>query len=630
MIINHNMPASNAYNRLGLNQVGSSKTMEKLSSGLRINRAGDDAAGLAISEKMRSQVRGLNQASRNAQDGVSLIQTAEGALGEVHNMLGRMKELAVQAANGTNTADDREKLQAELNQLTSEVNKIGNTTEFNTMKLLNGGAASSKADTTGPMPELGIIGGTNKVDAVTAYGELKIGTNGVQANATGEKNALDGQTITFSVGEKEFKITFKQDDAGTYTAGTMSAGTNEGSNVTINFNATTSGISAADLGKAINSALSLMSKQDIVIGGQTTALGSVFTLGADGTSVAITAKAAREGETINLNTSLTDASNSEILAVESNRIGKVAQTATTVTATMDFTGKTGLDLDGQAINFAGVDYVFTSNDDAVDTETTKFIKLSNIKDTTATGKPPKALKDITASEMIDELIKVTGSTFGKDSDPTGKITIAKSGTDKLTFATARKGDESAEAFKELFGAASTTGASGSTFKATLQVGANEGQMMAIEISDMRAKALGISGPMNQSATGNIEEGAQAAKFTKSAGVSGTGTDNVMSEAALDIGTTDKASAAISVIDNAIKEVSEERSRLGAYQNRLEYTTNNLNTSSENLTAAESRIRDTDMAKEMMNYTKFNILNQAAQSMLAQANQAPQAVLQLLR
>lgn len=138
MIINHNIAALNTHRQLSTNTANTNKNIEKLSSGLRINRAGDDAAGLAISEKMRGQIRGLDQATRNAQDGISLIQTAEGALNETHSILQRMRELAVQSSNDTNTGQDRGELQKEMNQLTSEINRIGNTTEFNTKKLLNG------------------------------------------------------------------------------------------------------------------------------------------------------------------------------------------------------------------------------------------------------------------------------------------------------------------------------------------------------------------------------------------------------------------------------------------------------------------------------------------------------------
>ena len=146
MIINHNISALNNYRQMGINNAANAKSMEKLSSGLRINKAGDDAAGLAISEKMRAQVRGLDQASRNSQDGISMIQTAEGALQESHNILQRMRELATQAANDTNVDVDRNEIQKEMNQLTSEINRIGNTTEFNTQKILNGGMDSAKVE----------------------------------------------------------------------------------------------------------------------------------------------------------------------------------------------------------------------------------------------------------------------------------------------------------------------------------------------------------------------------------------------------------------------------------------------------------------------------------------------------
>jgi flagellin len=613
------MPAINAYGRLGVNQAASSKGMEKLSSGLRINRAGDDAAGLAISEKMRSQIKGLNQASRNAQDGVSLIQTAEGALGEVHSMLGRMKEIAVQAANGTNTVDDREKLQAELNQLTSEVNKIGNTTEFNTMKLLNGGSADSKTAASGPMPTATMEGGLNTVAAQTSEAKFNIGANGIVNGAAGQE-AWDGAKITFEVGGQKFNINFVQDD--TTADGTISAGTTAGSTITIKFNAGATSITQAAVTTAIDDAFNLMSTEDITMAGATTDLGSVFNLDAAGNSASISGDAARDGETINLSISGIE---DQYLSVEKALIGKAAVTATAPKATLDFSGKTGADVEGQGFNFKGIDYVFTSDDSKTDTDLTKYVNLKNIKDGSGI---PKALNDITGTDLAGELSKVLGSSFGQDKDDTGKITVANTGA-VITFTAARNGEESRAAFDEMFGTASA-GSNGDSFKASLQVGANEGQMMAIEINDMRSKALGISGGINQSAKGSVEDGAEEARFAKAAGVSASGTDNVMSEAALDISTTEKATSAISVVDNAIKLVSEERSRLGAYQNRLEYTTNNLNTSSENLTAAESRIRDTDMAKEMMNFTKYNILNQAAQSMLAQANQQPQNVLQLLR
>jgi flagellin len=177
MIINHNLPALNTYRNLGINTNETAKAMEKLSSGLRINRAGDDAAGLAISEKMRAQIRGLDQAARNAQDGISLIQTAEGALNETHSILQRMRELAVQAANDTYTTSDRAKLGAEVSQLTKEINRIASQTEFNTKKLLmSGGGASAIRFQVGANSGQQIKMSINKMDAKALLGASTFGS----------------------------------------------------------------------------------------------------------------------------------------------------------------------------------------------------------------------------------------------------------------------------------------------------------------------------------------------------------------------------------------------------------------------------------------------------------------------
>jgi len=314
MRINHNIASLNTHHQLTQNNGAQAKSLEKLSSGLRINRAGDDAAGLAISEKMRGQVRGLDQAARNSQDAISMIQTAEGALNETQNILQRMRELAVQAGNDTNTTVDRDEIQKEVNQLTSEINRIANTTEFNTSKLLDGSASGS------------------------------------------------------------------------------------GSKV-------------------------------------------------------------------------------------------------------------------------------------------------------------------------------------------------------------------------------------------MQIGANGGQTFTVQINTMDAVALGVAGSGGSSSVGSTYTSLTSAAANAAYKTSGVtnGTDNTTTfNGALDLSDASKASAAIDIINNSIQTVSAERSKLGAYQNRLEHTITNLGTSSENLTAAESRVRDVDMAKEMIGFTKNNILSQAAQAMMAQANQQPQGVLQLLR
>jgi flagellin len=331
MRINHNIASLNTYRQLSTNGANTQKSLEKLSSGLRINRAGDDAAGLAISEKMRGQIRGLEMASKNAQDGISLIQTAEGALNETHSILQRMRELSVQSANDTNTGADRVEIQKEVNQLAEEVSRIAKTTEFNTQKLLDGSVSSGF--------------------------KFHIGAN-------------NNQNITLNIGNMK----------------------------------------------------------------------------------------------------------SEILAV-------------------------------------GADYTVSADQDTV------------------TYKGTDGATDVTA-------------------------TYNATGTD---------------------GAGYYTGG---------------GALVVASSSKLAASSTGTFG--------------------------------------INVSTQSTANSAITVLDTAIGTVSAERSKLGAYQNRLEHTINNLGTSAENLTAAESRIRDVDMAKEMMEFTKNNILSQAAQSMLAQSNQQPSGVLQLLR
>lgn len=391
--------------------------MEKLSSGLRINKAGDDAAGLAISEKMRGQIRGLDMASKNAQDATSLIQTAEGALNETTSILQRMRELAVQASNDTNTGVDRGEIQKEINSLTSEINRIGNTTEFNTQKLLNG----------------------EKTTATVAA-------------ASGATNVTIGGVAGFNI-----------------SAGATNGSLANGINITF-----AEGVTA---GAAFNAA----------------------------------------GDTVTVTLDTIDTTNA---ASDIQTLIRAASTNV----------PSGLDM-------------------------TQFT--------------------VTGGANID----ATGVVVNETATLAGGI---NAGTG-LQF----------------------------------QIGANENQSMTLEIEDMRAAALGIAGTMN---TGT---------FT-AANTVNNGTNNLANEAALDVSSATNAAAAITKIQSAIEQVSAERSKLGANQNRLEYTVNNLSTSSENLTAAESRIRDVDMAKEMMDQTKNSILSQAAQAMLAQANQRPQGVLQLLR
>lgn len=414
MRIQHNIAALNTHRNLGANQASAAKNLEKLSSGFKINRAGDDAAGLAISEKMRGQISGLDMASKNASDSISLIQTAEGALNETHSILQRMRELAVQSSNDTNVTDDRDALQKEISQLTEEIDRIANTTEFNTQKLLDGGFK----------------------------GTFQIGANA-------------GQSINMDVDKMD----------------------------------------AASLGLTGTTVVA----KDITVTGLKD---GVYTV--DGTNVK---------------------------DKDGNVVGAVNATELTVT------GKAAVTMgDAKALNTTG--------------------NTITIKDGKATVEQ-KVSGDV--SKLAAGEYEVSGTNVLKDGQKVG--TLAGADDVKIDLA--------------------------------------DGTQASIKAAD-----LGLTTALDD-----------ASKFT----VKG-----------VDISTRDQASGSITAIDKAIKTVSEQRSSLGAVQNRLEHTINNLGTSSENLTAAESRIRDTDMAAEMMAFTKNNILSQAAQSMLAQANQQPQGVLQLLQ
>ncbi|RDW21373.1 flagellin [Oceanobacillus arenosus] len=456
MIINHNISALNAHRQLGANQNATANSLEKLSSGLRINGAKDDAAGLAISEKMRGQIRGLEQASTNAQDANSLIQTAEGALNETHDILQRMRELSVQATNDTLNDSDRGEIQKEINQLIEEVDRIGNNTEFNTKKVLNGESGKNALNTDSTA--------TGNLVAVQKTGELAI--SGTYSDITVDTAATK---TTVAVGA---------DIAGAVTnAGETNLILND---VDFTF---AKGTSAADMAAAIN-------KKSAEIG---------FTATVSGTGITFEANDYGSGYTLT-------ATGTAAAAVGAESAGVNASVSTNlpagVTAVIEDDKKGGVvTLQGGALDGTVIDTSGTADDD------------------------------------------------------TFELTIA---------------DNSLE----------------------FQIGANKGQTMSVSIQDMRAGALGISN--------------------------------------IDVSNASNASNSIETINNAIETVSAERSKLGAYQNRLDHTINNLGTSAENLTAAESRIRDVDMAKEMMEFTKNNILSQAAQSMLAQANQQPQGVLQLLQ
>ncbi len=573
MRINNNMMAMNTHRQLGLNASSGAKSIEKLSSGFRINRAGDDAAGLSISEKMRAQIRGLNQASRNAQDGISMIQTAEGALSETHAILQRMRELATQSANDTNVGVDRGAIQKEINDLTSEINRIGNTTEFNTQKLLQGDGKVSLSKTT-LVTDGSLSGGAAASKTQAAY------TATVTAN---NAQASSGAAINFSVQGQTLTLNWSDAVAADTASGNL-----------IGLSGTANGTASA-----VASALQAQIDNNATLAGNYTASvsGAVLKITAvadgrfDGAAGVINAATGAAAATMigagNAATTGTDVAavaaqkNISFASIESGSFNA------NVDNVKDLVGK-GMTINGKQVEF------YNANDGAY-TGTAIGVNISSV---IASGTTHGDMAELLAKSVADQVgSKIDGVTLTSNGANL-EVTASTAGTTGNNLSVADGGTKA-------------------NFEASFQVGANEGQSFKIEISDMRSAALKITGT------------AGGTGFTTANSVT-DGTSSTLKEAALDVSTHTKAANALTKINEAIENVSAQRSQLGAYQNRLEHTIKNLDTTSENLQASESRIRDVDMAKEMMQFTKNNILQQAAQAMLAQANQAPQGVLQLLR
>ena len=487
MRIQHNIAALNSYRNLTNNNSAVSKNLEKLSSGYRINRAGDDAAGLAISEKMRAQITGLNTAQKNAQDGVSLVQTAEGALTEVHSMLNRMVELADQSANGTyDNAVDRANLQKEITSLKDEIDRIAKSTNFNGINLLDGSLSTAKID----------------LSAATVNGQ---GGTITQVAATGEKSVITAGTGT---GTNEETLTVEYLDA-------------EGKSHKVDVKYTNSA-TANTLASNLETALKANSE-----------LSSVFEIKANGANVELTSK-------------VTGTDGAKVIGVTSTDAGKVTKG----------TGTAGTDA---KVTLDGMDTIKAGDSITLNGKTYKFV--DNVSDAVDDG---EIAVQIGAGGEADTIANLQKALEGSG------ISVALQGT-KAEFSAIADGAA-----------------------LTLQIGDTSADFnqMEVSVSDMHVAALGI--------------------------------------ADVDISTQAGAKAAVDKIKAAINSVSSTRGDLGAIQNRLEHTINNLSVTAENMTAAESRIRDVDMANEMMAYTKNNILVQSSQAMLAQANQIPQGVLQLLQ
>ena len=620
MIIQHNISALNAYNKLSGNNKALAANLQKLSSGYKINKAGDDAAGLAVSEKMRAQITGLEVAQKNSLDGISLVQTAEGALTEVHSMLNRMVELSSQSANGTYDQSNREKLQAEIEQLESEINRIADATNFNGIKLLDGS-----------------MDGANVATAkISGLDDLKSPAGGGSLAAVGNEFA-DGTTLgTSTIAHKDDvpakKTSFTVDLGNIALGGVDQLDANDkleinvkiasnDNKITLNKAALTAAdtdgdnkLSTEELATALQA--SLTGGEKSLTDGTGTADFKV-TVGEDGRSLVFEQKADPSVATDVVQAPAEVVSTwTPTDAIKTPQLGQdytvsVTDAQTGNTAAPGRLASHGFELDGSklqdgdAIKIGNETYVFKTEADSKLTqealgEGVKLVDISDLKaklaDTTTQAAAIQEVAERLTQAAVDNDMFTVGVQNG-----TSKMTFtekpdyaANAGKDAVDLST---GDKVREQFK--FGKVTVTeptaeelAKAGKSLR--LQIGdtADDYNQLEVDIKDCHADALGVGG--------------------------------------LDITTQDGAAEAIAKINAAIDKVSSVRGNLGATQNRLDHTINNLEATTTNITEAESRIRDTDMAKEMMAYTKNNILVQASQAMLAQANQVPQGVLQLLQ
>ena len=575
MVVQHNMSAMNANRMFNVSTSTLSKSTEKLSSGYRINRAADDAAGLSISEKMRSQIRGLNQASTNAQDGISLIQTAEGALNESHSILQRMRELSVQASNGTETDEDREAVQSEIEQLQSELTRISETTEFNTMKLLDGSLGSKSASSVGSTLTGSSVGvfkaATMDSDDIKATNFSTLKTSNVKDNFE-----IDGQkfTVDWSKGDaKEFAAKYGTDFSQTAMTKEQTKAMAADLQKVLNNAAADAGVKGTVKVEAKDAGVLKFTSDN---NGSSSSFGF---LGTDATTVAAdkAAPAATDswGATL-MGTSTTNSAKTQDAEMKFN---------STVAANSNFT---------MTINGTEVKATIATEIN----ESTKLSGAGGAAETlqTAVQAAVTAYNTAMGYTATDEEF-LTSTDFKVEANKDGSLSVKYDGTVKnvdFSFGEYTSGGDTTTTATKLGLVNKQSAAATQNKGVKLQIGANEGQTMEFTIDDMSAAALGVDGKKV-----NLSE-------------------------------QDSASEATTTIDAAIKKVSAQRSQLGAVQNRLEHTISNLDTAAENTQTAESRIRDTDMAEEMVNYSKTNILAQAGQSMLAQANQSNQGVLSLLQ
>lgn len=553
MRIQNNIAAMNAHRVLGGNNTATAKSLEKLSSGFRINRAGDDAAGLAISEKMRAQIKGLETAQKNANDGISLVQTAEGALTEVHSMLNRMTELATQSANGTIQNEvDREAIQKEVNALNEEIDRIAKSTNFNGIKLLDGqlGSTSGAGKKTANLDAPDSL--KNKITFTPAT------ANSVTTANFADTNLAQGDKVSYSLTvqdaqgrENTIKLDF------TFDAANKKLVSSSGQEYA------TAANNKAVKGELQSAVLAELKAND--------EFSSQFDITTATDAFKIDAKVKGSG-------------GPKIMAFAQSHTA--AATNVTTQSMSAFAGRAN-----------AVDAFTSLALGATGTILSDITKLDEAPTFSVNGQQ-FLLVDSTMSD--DDLKKIDGSITVFKYDATSNATkdasiqAAASGIAQKTGAEVKTSGAAGSLTLDFVKVGGSTNSTSDGQGLTLQVGdsSDKFQKVTVNVGDMSARGLGIQN--------------------------------------LNVSTLEDANGSIDKIKSAINTVSSTRADLGAVQNRLEHTINNLGVAQENITAAESRIRDVDMAKEMMTFTKNNILTQAAQAMLAQANQQPQGVLQLLR
>ncbi|WP_435406661.1 flagellin [Niallia hominis] len=571
--------------------------MEKLSSGLRINRAGDDAAGLAISEKMRGQIRGLDQAAANAQDGISLIQTAEGALNETQSILQRMRELSVQSSNDTATDSDRKEIQKEVSQLKDEIDRIANTTEFNTKKLLNGDLETSKVAQGTKLQSTELtVGSTITAANATSYDAVTIddSNNEITLTVGGSTSTVEIAQGTWSKAEFAQKVEDAIVGAGGDAADiSVTVGTdkltftprgNGGGNVVIS-----SSSEAADI-------LGLTSDKTVATTG-TTAVAADSALATTANALTITDSSNDTlsitlgdgiAQTLDLTSTTNEYSTKEIVGLINDAIDANSALKGKVTAALDSDGNVVLGSNGgeslTVTNTSLSDDLGLTNGSAVTVDDTSTTLITNLQDKDGNSFGLKVGDQVQINGNINGSAISTNNTFTVAADSTvqdlmtqiesafdldaGSVTLDSKGQIQISgqegtanlLSNVKLSVDDRDLFNNKFSAMEETQQAQDTntdSSLSMHIGANEGQTMKIDINEMSVKSLSLS--------------------------------------SVDVSTQEGAETATTVIQNALDKVSTERSKLGAFQNRLEHTINNLGTSSENLTAAESRIRDVDYA-----------------------------------